>query len=185
MKKSLFVTTLIIILSWTHIAAQNPAPSSGVEISFTFNRQRGFSSNQFAVWIEDSGGRVVKTLFATKFTASGGWAKRPLSIPLWVEKSGLSSMAKKDIDAFTGATPRAGVLRYLWDGKDKNGTTVAEGEYKVFLEATLREDDRVIYSASFRQGSGSSAEAETKTTYFGSRTNERGMIENVKVLYRP
>jgi len=154
-----------------------------MEISFTYNSQRGFSSNQFAIWIEDCQGNLVTTLYTTKFTAAGGWSKRPNSLPLWVQKSGLSALAKKEIDAFTGATPKTGAQCYRWDGKDKNGNLAAPGEYRVFLEATLRDQNRVLYSASFTPVSGRHAEAEVKAEYFGSGTAERGMIEKVKVLF--
>ena len=185
MRKLLFFAVFCLLFSWTHLAAQSSAAAA--EISFSFNRMSGFSSNQFAVWIEDGKGNVVKTLYATKFAASGGWAKRASAIPFWVTKSGLPDMSKKDIDAFTGATPKAGELSYRWDGTDNNGVRMASGDYRVFLEATLREESRVLYSASFTlgTGTGSPAEADVKSAYFGSRTYERKMIENVKVLYRP
>jgi hypothetical protein len=163
----------------------NSSPASA-EISFTFNRQTGSSSNQYAVWVEDSRGNLVKTLYATRYTANGGWERRPQSIPLWVNRSGLSTMAKRDIDAITGATPRTGTQSYRWDGTDKNGNPLAAGEYQVFLEATLRGENRVIYSAPIPLGSdtGSQGEAQVKAEYFGSGTSERNMIEGVKVVYR-
>jgi len=47
-----------------------PARSRGrgwdVEVSFTFARQSGAASNQFAVWVEDAQGRYVRTLYATR-----------------------------------------------------------------------------------------------------------------------
>lgn len=185
--KKVYFLTVCFLFCWTHVTAQNSVTSSRMEISFAFNRQSGFSSNQFAVWIEDGRGILVKTLYAPKFTATGGWEKRPESIPLWVSKSGLSALGKQDIDAFTGATPRTGAVSYRWDGTNKNGSPLPAGEYRVFLEATLRGENRVLYSASFALGSGAgnSLEAEAKAVYFGSSTKERGMIQNVKVLYRP
>jgi len=57
--------------------------------------------------------------------------------------------------------------------------------WKFLLYLTLRGDDRVLYSAPFTFGGGTAGEAEVKATYFGSGTRERGMIENVKVVYRP
>ena len=183
MKKIIFFAVFCLVLSLAQMAAQSSV--SVTEISFTFERQRGFSTNQFAVWIEDSRGGLVKTLFATKFTAGGGWSKRPESVPLWVEKSGLASMNKKDIDAFSGATPRNGALSYRWDGRDKNGNPASPGEYKIFLEATLRSENRVLYSAPFTLGSRSPSEAEIKPGYFGSGSAERNMIGNVRVTYRP
>ena len=192
MKKFILLMALGIVLSWTQIGAQAAPSQTKLEISFTFKRQSGFSSNQFALWIEDSRGRLVKTLYATKFTANGGWAKRPQSIPLWVVKSGISAgvsaLSKNDIDAFTGATPRAGALSYSWDGAGMDGNPMAPGEYRVFLEATLREGNRLLCSAPFTLGSGSAgsfAEARLNMEYYGNSTKEHDMIENVKVMYRP
>ena len=186
MKKHYFLVLFIFIFFWTSLAAQSSAAqhssSSGLEISFVFNRQGGFSSNQFAIWIEDSRGNYVKTLYATKFTAAGGFEKRPQSIPLWVQKSGLAGLSKQDIDALSGATPRKGKLSFSWDGLDKNRKAVPAGEYRVFLEATLRGDNRVLYSADFLLGSGSPVNVNIKTEYFGSSTKERDMIGDVKVI---
>ena len=185
MKRLIFVLCLFLV--WMNLSAQSSNSPLRMEISFIFNRQGGSSSNQYAVWIEDNQGNLVKTLFATKFTAGGGWEKRPQSIPLWVQKSGLSRLDKKDVDAFTGATPRTGVQKYTWDALDKNGNPVAEGEYNVFLEATLRAENKVVYSSSFVLENGHDDGpyvAETKVTYFGSSTGERKMIESVKVLFQ-
>jgi len=176
----------VLFLSFSQVFAQSSGAGK-VEVSFAFRRQSGFSTNQFAVWIEDSRGVLVKTLFATKFTAGGGYAKRPASIPLWVSKAGLSSMDKKAIDAFSGATPRNGTLIYRWDGTDKNGIPAAHGEYQVFIEGTLKDDNKVLYSAPVTLGSGKDFNIETAPgpQYSGSRTQERGMIGNVKVSFQP
>ena len=182
--KKILCLGLFLVIFGAGLSAQTSASSGNLEISFSFRRQTGFSTNQFAVWIEDSRGNFVKTLYATKFTASGGWAKRPQSIPLWVDRSGLSALDKKDVDAFSGATPRTGNLSYRWDGTDKNGNAVALGDYRVLLEATLKEDTKVLYSASFALG-GESAGTELRPEYSGTRTKERDMIGNVKISYRP
>jgi hypothetical protein len=191
MKKVCFIAVFCLVLSCTQIAPQNTANpananAASAEISFVFNRQSGSSSNQYAVWVEDSSGNFIKTLYATRYTANGGWERRPQSIPLWVSRSGLSTMPKKDIDAITAATPRTGTQNYRWDGTDKNGNRLAAGEYRIFLEATLRGDNRVLYSASVTlgSGSGSNVEAQVRTEYFGSGTSERRMIEGVRVVYR-
>ena len=99
-----------------------------VVIEFEYQKPSGRASNQFAVWIEDAGDNHVKTLFATRYTANGGYKARPDSIPTWVEKSGLASMQKSEIDAISGATPRAGSLSYTWDLTDTNGNRVSPGE---------------------------------------------------------
>ena len=183
MKKVFFFLLLCLALSLAY--AQNAASFSGLEISFNFTRQSGFSSNQYAVWIEDGRGGYVTTLFATNYTASGGWRRRPQSIPDWVRRSGLSSLNRREVDAFSGATPRTGTLSYRWDGRDRNGNPLPPGEYRVFLEATLRGENRLLCSAPFTLGSSNPAEAEVTTEYFGSGTSERGMIQGVRVFYRP
>ena len=186
MQKKYFFIVFFLAIFWNSVNAQNISLPRA-EISFVFNRQGGFSTNQFAVWIEDNQGNHVRTLYATKFTAAGGWKRRPNSIPLWVQKSGLSSLDKKETDALSGATPRTGTLNYGWDGLDKNGNPGKTGEYRLFLEATLRGDSKVLYSASFSLGSGAGnpVQVEVKTEYFGDNIKERAMIENVKILYRP
>ena len=128
-------------------------PVSGeVVIAFDYAKQSGYASNQYAVWIEDTDGRLIKTLYATRYTANGGYQDRPDSIPAWVEKSGLAEMAKTEIDAITGATPKAGSLAYTWDLTDLHGNIVKPGEYNFFVEGSLRWKNRVIYCASMEIG---------------------------------
>jgi hypothetical protein len=177
MKKILggFVFTCVVGLAGT--SAQ---PAGTVEISFTYARQGGFASNQFAVWIEDARGNHVKTLYATAFTAEGGWKIREQSLPLWVKKAGVAGLGKTEIDAFTGATPSPGTLRYRWDARDEQGRAVPVGEYRVYVEATLRGENRVLYSSTVRLG-GAGGEARVQSQYFGSGSAERAMISGLRV----
>lgn len=124
-----------------------PSFESGMlTITFDYEKQSGSASNQFAVWIEDMNGNYINTLYATRWTANGGYKTRPDSIALWVEKSGLDSMQKSEVDAIAGATPKAGNLSYSWDLTDTSGNTVSPGEYKFFVEGTLRWKNYVLYS---------------------------------------
>jgi hypothetical protein len=70
--------------------------------------------------------------------ANGGYKDRPDSIAVWVEKSGLVSMRKSDVDAITGATPKAGSLSITWDLTDEDGKSVPPGKYIFTVEGTLR-----------------------------------------------
>jgi hypothetical protein len=151
-----------------------------VEVSFTYTRQGGFGSNQFAVWIADAQGKYVKTLYATRFTASGGYAKRPQSIPDWVKQSRIAAMGKAQADALTGATPKTGRMSYHWDGTDHAGAVLPPGEYRVFVEGSLRNENRVLYSAPVQLGA-SSAPVELRPQYFGTDAKVRAMIGNVTV----
>ncbi len=169
-----------------------PGEASGVVISFDFARQSGYASNQFAVWIEDAGGNYIKTLYATRYTASGGYKNRPDSIPLWVERSDPANMA--DVDAVTGPTPKAGEQSFIWDCTDASGAPVPAGTYKYFVEGSLRWKNRVLYSGEIGVGGGA-AESEAQAEYFYEASEdqpaldasavESGMIGAVRAVYAP
>jgi len=177
MKRFFVFFALFTALFLTCAAAQQ---DSAAELTFSFTRQSGAASNQFAVWIEDSSGRYIKTLYATRYTANGGWRRRDTSIPVWVRQSGLAGLTNAQIDTLTGATPRTGSLTYTWDGTDSRGAVVPNGDYVIFLEGTLRWANQVIYRAPIRLGQGS-ASPEVSVEYTGDPGAERVMIGGVTV----
>ena len=176
-----FVFLLIFSALVLAFAMAQSAPAA--EISFTFTRQSGSASNQFAIWIENAQGQHVKTLYATRWTANDGWRRRPTSIPLWVRQSGLSGVPREQIDTVSGATPRTGTLTYTWDGTDIRGAAVPAGNYVLILEGTLRWENKVYYRAPIRIGSGpASAQVSVEyTTGDRDTTAERSMIRDVRV----
>jgi hypothetical protein len=124
------------------------APVSGVEMTFRFNRASTHAANQFAVWIEDENGALVKTLFVTDFTAAGrGYLRREDSVASWVKAADPETMDDEALDAISGATPRSGILEYRWDLTDQSGERVSSGIYVVKLEGTLYWSSRILYSA--------------------------------------
>jgi len=158
-------------------ASQHPAAA---EITFSFTRQSGAASNQYAIWIENAQGQHIKTIYATRWTANGGWSQRPTSIPLWVDRSNLSGMSSAQIDAVSSATPRTGSVTYTWDGTNSNGELVPAGDYTLILEGTLRWEDQVYYRAPIRLGQGE-ATPQISIEYIGNLMAERSMISNVSV----
>ena len=168
---------MLAVLVLSSAAAQQ---SAAAEVTFTFTRQSGSASNQYAVWIENAQGQLVKTLYATRWTANGGYRTRPSSIPVWVRLSDLANMNRSQIDAVSSATPRTGTLTYSWDGTNSQGAAVPAGDYTLVLEGTLRWENQVIYRAPFRLGHGT-ASPQVSVTYTGDSTAERGMISGVSV----
>lgn len=168
-------------LTLTTVSAQQASQQAVAELTFQFNRLRGNATNQFAVWIEDSQGRYVRTIYATRFTANGGFRRRDSSIPIWVRQSGVANLNKAEIDTITGATPRAGNLSYSWDGTNRQGVPVPNGEYVIVLEGTLRWANQVIYRAPIRLGQGTDV-AQVSVEYIGDADEaDRTMISNVRV----
>lgn len=77
---------------------------------------------QFAIWLEDTEGTYITTLFATKKIATEGWKsndgnRRKEALPHWgyqrgiIYDDGLYLPTKDEplIDGITGATPKAGI----------------------------------------------------------------------------
>jgi len=174
--------------------AEAAAIQGEVVVSFDFERQSGSASNQHAVWIEDMDGNLVKTLYASNWTASGGYKSRPDSIALWVEKSNLASLSKQEVDAVSGATPRTGALSYSWDLTGADGAGVPGGEYKVLVEGTLRWKNYVVYTGVINIGDKpETVQAVAEYNYEGidryaaltDSATENKMIGPVTVVYTP
>jgi hypothetical protein len=171
------------------------AKNGEVSVTFDFANQSGMASNQFAIWVEDANGTLVKTLYATRFTVNGGFKNRPDSIAIWVEKAGLSSMTKAETDAVTSATPKAGTLIYKWDLSGADGSKVPDGEYKIRVEGSLRMKNYVLYTAAVNTGSADPATVQAEAEYvyaeasgyaaLTAESKENGMIGPVTVSYTP
>jgi hypothetical protein len=112
----------------------SPAPNSGIK-------------SVLAVWIENNAGTFIKT----KMRYVG--ASTDDHLPTWGSKSGCANAtittgtACNTTDASTGATrttsttpPAFGARSITWDGKNvvgtTNGTTVADGIYKIWIESS-------------------------------------------------
>ena len=189
----LFVISICICYTNTSLvfADDKPIPQNGkisvsskVTISFVYLRQSGRASNQFAVWIEDTTGKYIKTLYVTRFTAKGGWESRSDSIPSWVKAAQASNLSNKQIDSITGATPSAGNLSYWWDCKDYNNNVVPAGKYRYRVEGTVRWKSRVLYTGTIKIG-GPAQQSKAKVELYGDGAEERNMITNVAAEYHP
>ena len=89
-----------------------------LEVSFDYQRQAGPGSNQYAVWIENEKGNVVKTLFVTSYTTKGrarggeqpkrGYIVRPACVPTWVKtvKASLGTSLTSKARLFSRGTIR-------------------------------------------------------------------------------
>ena len=113
---------------------------------------------------------------------------------LWVERSALASMQKSEVDAIAGATPNTGYVSYSWDLTNADGNTVQPGEYKFFVEGTLRWKNYVLYSGVITLGDVSNGtiadaeyvyEASDGQAALTSGSSEKGMIGTVTANFVP
>jgi len=82
---------------------------------------------QTAVWIEDTDGNFVKTIYISGFSANVKEVQ--VHLPKYAKSSKF-----EDVDAVTGASIDLGHHIYTWDVKDSFGNKVKNGEYIVKVE---------------------------------------------------
>ena len=105
------------------------AATEGEKVVVTFHL--GFMDElapQTGLWVEDVGGRFVKTLYVSGFS---GYAKeKQVNLPDWSKSSSFET------DGTTGASIDWGKHTYVWDLTDHQGKRVGEGVYRVHLEVS-------------------------------------------------
>lgn len=90
------------------------------KISVAVNPGEAYSKRapQIAVWVENSDGTYVDTLFVTKKASGNKWIGspkdgRPESLPDWYKSKGQNpaeKISKDEVDATTSATPKKGIV---------------------------------------------------------------------------
>ena len=182
MTKKIFIILSALFIAASLEYAQN---NKTVQINFDYTKRGGFASNQIAVWVEDSKGNYIKTIYITDFTGKkAGWKKRQNSLSNWQRKANVVSMSQTEIDAISKATPKQGNVNIIWDCKDNNGKFVRDGNYKIVVEATIYEDNNVLYTAEINIGDKADSKiASPKYSKTGAK--EMDIIKNVKVSFNP
>jgi len=183
------IISLLFVCTVSTLLASCASKPGTVELSFNYTKQAGPGSNQYAVWIEDAAGKVVKTLFVTEFTSKGrsrdgskparGYTYRTSCMPTWVKHVGAESLTDEQMDAFTGATPaQSGVQTFTWDFTDQAGKPVAKGTYRVYLEATYNGNSVVTYTGTVTSGQ-KPGELKLDKSYMEKSEDRKDMISDV------
>lgn len=189
---NILMTLCLLFSSCTSQAQENPEiPSKNddttssdtvLTVRLNFERSSTIASNQYAIWIENSVGEVVRTLYVSNFTANGGYQRREGCVPTWVAHAHPAQMSIDKLDAISGATPRSGQHSYTWNGKDEHGNTIADGEYRIYVEGTLYWSSTVLYSGVVCWG-GDSQTIRLKPAFSEETATNRDMITVVTVEY--
>ncbi len=153
-------------------------------VTVSYERQDGRGSNQYAVWIEDAAGKLVKTLYVTRYTAQGGYVSRPGCTPRWVEKADAKSLSQQQVDAFSGATPKSGSHTYTWDLTDEEGKKVAPGTYTFLVQGTyFFPDHQVLFKGSVDLSTPEEVRIQTTPEFSSDEVQNKGMIKEVTATY--
>ena len=161
--------------------ASSSAGTFAVTIAYDYTRADTAASNQMAAWVEDKDGKLVKNLGATRFTATGGFARRKESLPLWVTKAHPEQWKSSDVDAVAQATPQPGRQTITWDGTDETGAPVPDGTYTVWLEGTLYWTSDYRAHATVTVPAAKDAALDVAEEFTEDTAQNRDMITNVKM----
>ena len=185
--KKLYITLFTFVLPlflFSSVNAQDKSPDNKVTVSFTWSKIQSYGSNQLAIWVEDLNGKYICTLFATRFTAKGGYLKRPLSLSEWTTKSDLKNARKPEVDALTGATPSTGKQSFTWNCKDKSGKKITAGTYVIRMEANIHDADKMFFRGEIKIG-GNACQTKGFITYSDSKlAGGKVLFSDVLVEYR-
>jgi hypothetical protein len=156
-----------------------------VEIHFTYKRLLRVASNQFAVWIEGEDGSYIRSLYATKFTASGGYKRRENSLPEWVDASHWEEAESAEVDAVSGPTKKPGKITVVWDCKDREGGPVPPGTYVYKVEGSLYWEKRMLWTGTIEVGDKETS-SSAEVAYIPEEAKKiKPMIDNVSARYIP
>lgn len=191
---ALFAAILLAVPAIIQSKQGKAAKIKTLEVSFNYQKLPGPGSNQYAVWIENDKGDVVRTLFVTSYTTKGrtrpgeepmrGYVKRPNCVPTWVKQAKAAEQNDQQLDAFTGATPKTGGTQiFTWDFTDQQGKAVKKGTYKVFVEATLYQASDIIYTGTFSTKD-KAGEIKLTSTLTEPDEKHKDMVTNVKAVLK-
>jgi hypothetical protein len=182
--KRFLIIFVLFLFSLAVINAEGAGIKRQVSISYTLSRIPKIASNQLAVWIEDESGKIIRTLFVTKFTAKGGYKNRAQALQLWTKKFGVENKNKKEMDAVASATQTAGVRTLLWDCTDDKGNPVKDGKYFYLIEGNIFWDNMVYARGSINIG----AKPDKSTAVISYKPENAGkegiLVSNVSAIFQ-
>ncbi|MEV0821826.1 DUF2271 domain-containing protein [Nonomuraea rubra] len=156
-----------------------------VRIDYQLNRLPRLASNQLAIWIEDARGRYVRTLFATSFTANGGFERRPMSLPLWRQASGWESATDSEVKAASRPAQESGRQSVYWDTTDRSGKPVPPGSYTYRVEGNVVWEKRVLFTGSIEVGDTPHASLARVEFLPADTGQEPALVADVRAGYSP
>lgn len=192
MRASLFLVILLLTCLGVQACTSSHAETGGAQttdkkkkqlvISFQFQRG-GIASSQYAIWIENEKGELVRTVYATSYTVKGGYKVRKESLPTWVQKAHPEDMTDVQTDAVTGATPRSGTLTYTWDGTNDKGNPVSPGKYRFCVEGSLYWKSRILFSGIVEWRGQEQLSIPLEVHRFDASSTNESMISSLKANY--
>lgn len=144
MKSNSFI--FILALLFSNFTFSQTSGTLSVSISTKSTGGNYSPKNVMAVWIESNSGKFIKTLLVYG-------DKRKTHLNTWESSTSLAGSTFNSVDAITGATQTNHGLRTCnWDGTDFNRINVPDGDYKLKIELTDKNETGNVASLNFTKG---------------------------------
>lgn len=153
-----------------------------IEVAFVFGSPEGFQpSYQTALWLQDTKGQYVKSLFVSEYLAYGGF-NDPTICPDWIKVANWDKATEADYDAVSRPTPPVGENALSINLKDKG---IPPGTYEYLLEVHLVEKFNILCKGQIEIGN-QAAESKPEVSYLPDKYPEaEGVVSSVAVKYLP
>ncbi len=172
----LILTANVIGLSY------GPAEPVAGKLQITYLVSSADASRFTAVWLENEGGELVKTLFVSSELAQGAFTVEGDICPDWIKKSHWEKASQAEVDAVSGPTPTAGSGSLSFDLK-KLG--ISPGVYILCMQIHIHDNYNILFKGQIRLGE-QSAEVQPEVFYSPKRyESAEDLFHDVRVRFTP
>ena len=173
-----------LLILTANIAGFSYLPSEPVagKLQATYLVSSEDSSRFMAVWLENEGGELVKTLFVSTELAQGAFTVEGDICPDWIKKSHWEKATQAEVDAVSGPTPTAGSGSLSLDLK-KYG--ISPGVYSFCMQIHIHDNYNILYKGQIRLGK-EPAEVQPEVSYSPKRyESAEDLLRDVRVRFTP
>lgn len=173
---------LILFAEMTGFSFVPATPVAGkLEISYLVSSSVD-GSRYTAVWLENEGGELVKTLFVSTELAQGAFTVDGDICPDWIKKSHWEKATQAEVDAVSGPTPTAGSGSL---SLDLNKLGISAGVYVLFMQVHIHDNYNILYKGTIRVGQ-EPAEAQVEVFYSPTKyAAAEDLVRDVSMRFTP
>lgn len=172
---------MILAATMTGFSFVPAEPVAGkLEISYLVSSDD--ASRFTAVWLENEGGELVKTLFVSNELAQGAFTVEGDICPDWIKKAHWEKASQADVDAVSGPTPTAGTGSLSFDLKKH---AILPGTYFFCMQIHIHDNYNILYKGQLRLGE-KPAEAQAEVFYSPKRyASAEDLLRDVRARFTP
>jgi hypothetical protein len=176
-----FSGLLILAGNLTGFSFVPAAPVAGkLQISYLVTSDD--ASRFTAVWLENEGGELARTLFVSTELAQGAFTVDGDICPDWIKKSHWEKASQAEVDAVSGPTPSVGSGSLSFD-LTKLG--ISAGVYFFCMQIHIHDNYNILYKGEIRLGE-KPAEVQAEVFYSPTRfASAEDLLRDVRARFTP